>query len=169
MVMSLTNYQWNFKARTNFIQTVTRQTNSATINLVAKSSPAKTNSTTNSITAKAGLILTTNLTPKVLAASSKQFGPMAQDWHAVTGLDDGRHISTTAMQGLLLGAIQDLNQKVTVESALSGKLYPSNTWNLLAITNAMPNFSIWTGNSNGMALVTISLSNGVVRYLQTLQ
>ena len=169
MVMALTNYQWNFKARTNFTQTVTRQTNSAATNLVAKSSPATTNSMANSITAKAGLILTTNLTPKVLAASGKQFGPMAQDWHAVTGLDDGRHISTTAMQGLLLGAMQDLNQKVTMQETLNGRLYPSNTWNLSAITNAMPNFSIWTGNSNGMALVTISLSNGVVRYLQTLQ
>lgn len=45
---------------------------------------------------------------KAPAANGGQLGPMAQDWHAVTGLDDGRHISLTAMQGLLLGAVQDL-------------------------------------------------------------
>lgn len=91
MVLSLTNYQWNFKPRTNLFLSISRQTNSAVTNAQSK----------------AGLILTTNLTQRVFPASGRQFGPMAQDWHAVTGLDDGHHISTTAMQGLLLGAIQD--------------------------------------------------------------
>jgi hypothetical protein len=54
-------------------------------------------------------------------------------------------------------------------SVLAGTLYPSNTWNLAAITNAMPNFSVWQGNSNGLALVTLSLSNGIVRTLQVLR
>jgi hypothetical protein len=54
-------------------------------------------------------------------------------------------------------------------SVPSGTLYPSNAWSLASITNAMPNFSFWTGNSNGQALVTLSLSNGVVRYLQILR
>jgi hypothetical protein len=151
MVLSLTNYQWNFKSRTNLVQTIGR-TNSAATNMQSK----------------AGMVLTTNLTQRVFPASGTQFGPMAQDWHAITGLDDGHHISTTAMQGLLLGAIQDLNQEVASQAVIGGALYPSNTWNLPAITNAMPNFSVWTGNSNGCCLVTISLSNGVVRYLQTL-
>jgi hypothetical protein len=163
MVLALTNYQWNFKARTNLVQSIRRQTNSLGTTLTA---PAET--------------LTTNQTPKIFAASGKQFGPMAQDWHAVTGLDDGRHISTTAMQGLLLGAIQDLNQEITTQRQPAktsqsqpspvGTIYPSTPWNLAAITNAMTakGMSFWTGNSNGQALVTLSLSNGVVRYLQSL-
>ena len=154
MALALTNYQWNFKARTNLIQSISRQTNSVGTNLPIKTSP----------------VLVTNQTPKIFAASGKQYGPMAQDWHAVTGLDDGRHISTTAMQGLLLGAIQDLNREITSQSQPSpgGAVYPSVPWNLAAITNAMPNFGVWTGNSNGCCLVTLSLSNGVVRYLQAL-
>src|ERR1035437_4660938 len=50
-----------------------------------------------------------------------------------------------------------------------GTIYPSNAWNLASITNAMPNFSTWVGSSNGQAQVTLSLSNGVVRYLQSLR
>ncbi len=44
---------------------------------------------------------------------------------------------------------------------LSGTLYPSNAWDLGAITNGIPNFSFWTGSSNGQAQVTLYLSNGV--------
>ena len=47
--------------------------------------------------------------------------------------------------------------------ALGGTIYPSNTWSLATITNAMSNLSFWTGNSNGTALATVHLSNGVVR------
>jgi hypothetical protein len=68
-------------------------------------------------------------------------------------------------------AIAGLNNTFTVTppiTSLGGVFYPSNTWNLAAITNVMPNFGVWTGNSNGCCLVTISLSNGVVRYLQSL-
>jgi hypothetical protein len=44
----------------------------------------------------------------------------------------------------------------TVQSYLA-----SNTWSLFAITNGMPEYSFWTGNSNGRALVSLWLSNGV--------
>jgi hypothetical protein len=53
--------------------------------------------------------------------------------------------------------------------ATAGTYYPSNSFNLASITNSMGNFGFWTGNSNGQALVTLSLSNGVVRYLQVLK
>jgi len=46
-------------------------------------------------------------------------------------------------------------------TALGGTIYPSNTWSLASITNVMPNFSFWAGTSNGQALVSIYLSNGV--------
>jgi hypothetical protein len=46
-------------------------------------------------------------------------------------------------------------------SSLHGIIYPSNTWSLAAVTNPMPNFSFWAGNSNGVALVSLWLSNGV--------
>jgi len=127
MAVALTNFQWNFRARTNLVAVVARQAgftngtatisgsngvgkinlNSPTTNLTGNNLAASTAST-NNIVAKRGLILTTNLVQKIVPASGGQIGPMAQDWHAVTGLDDGRHISLTAMQGLLLGAIQDL-------------------------------------------------------------
>jgi len=45
-----------------------------------------------------------------MPASGTEFGPMAQDWHAVTGLGGGTNISMTSMSGLLLGAIQGLAQ-----------------------------------------------------------
>lgn len=48
----------------------------------------------------------------------------------------------------------------------SGEYYPSNTFNLSAITNTMGNFGFWTGNSNGQALISLFLSNGVVRIKQ---
>ncbi len=48
----------------------------------------------------------------------------------------------------------------------AGTIYPSNVWNLATITNVMPNFSFWQGNSNGQALVSVHLSNGVARIKQ---
>ena len=48
-----------------------------------------------------------------------------------------------------------------------GILYPSNAWNLNTITSTMPNRSFWLGNSNGLAMVSVFLSNGVVRIKQT--
>jgi hypothetical protein len=54
-------------------------------------------------------------------------------------------------------------------TASAGTYYPSNTWSLYNITNGMGNFGFWQGSSNGQALVTLSLSNGVVRYLQSLR
>jgi len=53
-------------------------------------------------------------------------------------------------------------------NAVGGITYPSNAWNLMTITSALPNFAVWVGNSNGCCLVTLSVSNGVVRYLQSL-
>jgi hypothetical protein len=47
-----------------------------------------------------------------------------------------------------------------------GEIYTSNTWNIVSITNNMPNFSFQTANSNGQALVSISVSNGVTRIKQ---
>jgi len=106
MALALTNFQWNFRARTNRVAVLTRQ--AGFTNGVAKINFAATNIASASAIAKKGLITTTNVVEKIAPASGRQIGPMAQDWHAVTGLDDGRHISLTAMQGLLLGAIQDL-------------------------------------------------------------
>ena len=137
MALALTNFQWNFRARTNHVAVIARQAgftnntaaappgvsagnvvakiNSPATNIATATSSASTNGNTGGINstnaiaiAKKGLVTTTNLVQKIVPASGKQIGPMAQDWHAVTGLDDGRHISLTAMQGLLLGAIQDL-------------------------------------------------------------
>ncbi|HEX4350094.1 MAG TPA: tail fiber domain-containing protein [Verrucomicrobiae bacterium] len=88
LALALTNYQWNFRARTNLVTTT-------------------------------GTSATTNLIEKIIPASGEQMGPMAQDWHTVTGLDDGRHISLTAMQGLLLGAIQDLAARQPVAGTVS--------------------------------------------------
>jgi len=45
-------------------------------------------------------------------------------------------------------------------STNSGVYYLSNTFSLFAITNAMPNFAHWIGNSNGI-MVDIYYSNGV--------
>ena len=122
MVLALTNYQWNFRARTNLVARLSRQaggTNGVAIisatNAIAQISSTTSNAASVTVTnalAKRGLLTTTNLVEKVVPASSRQIGPMAQDWHAVTGLDDGRHISLTAMQGLLLGAIQDLSSRL---------------------------------------------------------
>ena len=47
-----------------------------------------------------------------------------------------------------------------------GIYYPSNTWNLSTITNRMKNLSFWQGNSNGQAMVSVYLSNGVARIKQ---
>jgi hypothetical protein len=48
----------------------------------------------------------------------------------------------------------------------AGTLYPPNAWSLTTITSTMPNFSFWTGNSNGQALVSVSVSNGVASIKQ---
>jgi hypothetical protein len=51
-----------------------------------------------------------------------------------------------------------------------GTIYPSNSWSLTAITNQLaaygPGKHYWTGSSNGLALITLSYSNGVVRYVR---
>ena len=45
--------------------------------------------------------------------------------------------------------------------ASQGTIYPSNTWSLATVTNGLSNFSYWFGSSNGQALVSVYLSNGV--------
>ena len=44
---------------------------------------------------------------------------------------------------------------------LGGTIYPSNSWSLYSVTNVMVNGQFWTGNSNGVALVALYLSNGI--------
>lgn len=51
-------------------------------------------------------------THRVSPASGMEIGPMAQDWQRVTGLGTGTNISLTAMNGLLLGAVQELSRRV---------------------------------------------------------
>ena len=51
-------------------------------------------------------------------------------------------------------------------TALGGTIYPSNTWNLAAITNALGNMGFWQGSSNGLSVCQVHLSNGVVRIKQ---
>ena len=51
-----------------------------------------------------------------------------------------------------------------------GTVWPSNTFNLADITNRLAALGTgkhyWTGSSNGLALITLSYSNGVVRYVR---
>ena len=53
----------------------------------------------------------------------------------------------------------------------NGNIWPSNTWNLAVITNRLallgPGKHYTTVSSNGLALVTLSYSNGVVRYVRS--
>lgn len=79
-------------------------------------------------------------------------------------------LKTTPQYFLVPVGPSRLNVTVTPTlGMLGGANFPSNTWNLFSITNAMKNFGYWQGNSNGSALVTLQLSNGVVRYVQVLQ
>ena len=67
--------------------------------------------------------------------------------------------------------IKNTSSTLTVFPPLAvagGIIYPTNVWNLNAITNALPPGAIWQGWSNGPSLVTLTVSNGVVRYLQWL-
>jgi len=48
----------------------------------------------------------------------------------------------------------------------TGVVWPSNTWSLAAITNSMTNGGFWLGDSNGLALTAVWMSNGVVRLKQ---
>jgi len=42
-------------------------------------------------------------------------------------------------------------------------IFPSNSFSLSAVTNQMASGGFWVGNSNGLALISLFLSNGVVR------
>ncbi len=56
---------------------------------------------------------------KTDAAKVRHIGPMAQDFHAVFGLNgtDDKHISSIDTQGVALAAIQGLNRKLEAENA----------------------------------------------------
>lgn len=65
-------------------------------------------------------------------------------------------------------AVATFNIPVQFQAGIS---YASNTWNFPAISNALvaSGQRWWTGDSNNQALVTLSNSNGVVRYAQALR
>jgi len=104
MTLGLTNYSWRFKAHTNFTASVIPAgTRMVTTNFVARGTNTIMVCSTNKTT-----VAITNLTPKVFPPSGREFGPMAQDWHSATGLQDGHKISATSEAGLLIGAVQGL-------------------------------------------------------------
>jgi len=108
MVLSLTNYSWRFKAHTNFA--ITKIPTSLGTNWVAfsRTNPAgRVAWHTNAVVVTNHFALATNV-GKVFPASGTEFGPMAQEWHAATGLQDGHKISATSEAGLLIGAVQSL-------------------------------------------------------------
>ena len=108
MALAITNYTWRFKARTNWV--VSKIPTSLGTNLVTflrTNKLGKLVMRTNSVVVTNSFVLATNA-GKVFPASGKEFGPMAQDWHATTGLGGGTNISVTSMNGLLLGAVQGL-------------------------------------------------------------
>jgi hypothetical protein len=96
MALSLTNYSWQFRAQTNLLANVR---------------------------ANAAGLRGTNFVAQVMPPSGREFGPMAQDWHAVTGLGTGSNISTTAMSGLLLGAVQGLAAQNGILTNSSGAAF----------------------------------------------
>ena len=67
---------------------------------------------------------------------------------------------STSLTNTAYTAYQVLTNQIT--QIAGGTTYPSNTWNQATITNGLPNFSFWTGNSNGVALVSVQVSNGLV-------
>ena len=89
MALALTNYTWRFKGRTNFV---------AKVRLISPHHRMAS--------------VSTNIVAMITPPTGKEFGPMAQDWHQITGLGGGTNISMTSMAGLLLGAVQGLGQKL---------------------------------------------------------
>jgi hypothetical protein len=123
MALALQDYSWRFKARTNATPTVVQIPTSLSTNLVSVSrtnAAGKIVTRTHLVVVTNSFILATNLSQKVFAASGTEFGPMAQDWHAVTGLGGGSNISLTAMSGLFLGAVQGLALNQNVFTNASG-------------------------------------------------
>ena len=92
------------------------------------------------------------------------------------GAGDSFHVWATKLNhnATLLGTLYNSASNITAtniawqQSVLTngGFLYPSNVWNLTAVTSGLPNFSYWVGSSNGNALVSVSLSNGTARIKQ---
>lgn len=78
---------------------------------------------------------------------------------------DGTPVNSTTNSQVLLSAtngVSVIGPMKLAGSAMtnSGIYYASNTFNIFGVTNAMPNFSTWTGSSNG-TLVQVYYSNGV--------
>ena len=148
-------YSWKFLDRillkTNFTAQVTWGTNIIT---QTNGLTFRTNATWFLATSNLLANVKTNVMP-----GHAHIGPMAQDWSANFG-GPTNAINVTDMQGALLAGIQALADPARAQT-VAGTVYPSNTWNLAAITNAMPNYSFWVGNSNGQALVSVYLANGV--------
>ena len=139
MVLSLTNYSWRFKAHTNYLTAqratafITNWVTRYETNTMAR---GKTNTVhvlalTNAVGFGTNFVTVTNAA-KVFPASGTEFGPMAQDWHAATGLQDGHRISATSEAGLLLGAVQGL-------AALQGTLTNAAGARFLVLVNAQTN------------------------------
>jgi hypothetical protein len=135
----------NFTARVTWGTSMVTQTNGSTI---------RTNTTRFISSSNLLANVKTNIMP-----GRAHIGPMAQDWSASFG-GPTNAINVTDMQGALLAGIQALADPARTQT-VAGTIYPSNTWNLAAITNAMPNYGFWVGSSNGQALVSVYLANGV--------
>ncbi|MGH7971498.1 MAG: hypothetical protein ACREIC_22500, partial [Limisphaerales bacterium] len=95
--------------------------------------------------------------------SGTNFVPADPVLYATT--DTGHQNQLTSI-GLGNGALVVTNiysEGVTNQYLLNptGDYFPSNTWNLAAITTGMTNGDFWIGNSNGQALVSVYLYNGV--------
>ncbi len=124
----------------------------------------------------------TNLNGNVVFASGDTNAPASSSIIQIPNFNPGTNtfgviLSTTNTLTLSSARLtaqraptNDLPQHVytpTTPAYSTGNYYLSNTWNLAAITNPMPNKSHWVGDSNGIALVSLYLSNGVV-FIKTL-
>jgi hypothetical protein len=101
----------------------------------------------------------TNISPPVLWLPTSNF---------TTNISGGVVTFTVPMNRALNAQFFRLRLPSAVTATFSvpatfsaGALYPSNSWSLYAVTNVMANFGYWVGNSNGQALVSVYLSNGV--------
>ena len=62
--------------------------------------------------------------------------------------------------------VSTINNLYGTVRANTGVFYPSNTWSIFAATNGMANGDWAIRNSNGVAMVAVGLSNGIVKFKQ---
>ena len=122
MALQMTNYSWRFRGRTNLVSSITSAytvTNLVPIIRLLTNRFGVAVLRTNTAFQMSNLVRRTNTVSRVSPPSGTEFGPMAQDWKAVTGQGSSTNISLTSMNGLLLGAIQGLamSQNVFTNSA----------------------------------------------------